>query len=231
MGGRGAGRAGGGGRGTVTAGSGGSAAGLGGSPSSGAGAAGAGGIGGAAGQAEAGGRGSAGDAGRMGGAGVDAGGGAPGGHGGSAGAAGVGPAPGFPCDGTKHCNAGERCSSCNTGEGIFGLCTPDPVRDPDGYQAATATCPGGITDTYTDCDGPEDCPSGKYCVVGAMPYLLGGLCITEAEFPPTAPGSCCYSCDALPVCTLCWTDTDCPPTMLCLTTGVPNGLRGCRVPD
>jgi hypothetical protein len=136
---------------------------------------------------------------------------------------GAGPKPGFTCFGTEQCSAGERCVACYLGTITLGRCAPNPQQDPAGYQAATSGCVDADAN-YSDCDGPEDCSEGDYCVVAAG--REGGRCQADAAPEPT---SCCFSCDAPPVCTLCWIDNDCPMGFLCTPTdGAPNDVGGCR---
>ena len=136
---------------------------------------------------------------------------------------GDGPKPGFACYGTEHCDAGERCVDCTMVEITLGRCAPDPDRDPSGYAAATANCLG-VGTRYSDCDGPEDCAHGQYCVVAGN--QVGGQCQAE---PAPEPASCCFTCDATPVCTLCWVDNDCPMGFLCgPVSAAPNDVGGCR---
>lgn len=136
---------------------------------------------------------------------------------------GAGPKPGFGCYGTATCGAGQRCVDCDTGALTVGRCTPDPNRDPAGYQAAVADCLR--TPSYSDCDGPEDCVAGEYCVIANN--RVNGQCQTD---PAPNPATCCFSCDATPVCTLCWIDNDCPMGFLCAPTtgGAPNDVGGCQ---
>jgi hypothetical protein len=139
---------------------------------------------------------------------------------------GAGPMPGFGCSGTTTCKTGERCVDCNEGEIYEALCAPDPDQDPSGYRAATAACLTILG--YTECDGPEDCAKGEYCAYNSGANY-GAKCQSE---PATAPASCCFICDATPVCTLCWNDTDCPVGYLCMPApGAPNGVGGCRVAE
>jgi hypothetical protein len=115
---------------------------------------------------------------------------------------------------------------CNQGELTTGRCAPDPVTDPDGYRAATTSCLT-VGSRYSDCDGPEDCASGQYCVFAGN--QLAGVCRAE---PAPEPAACCFTCDAPPVCTLCWSDEDCPAGYSCAPNGAsPNNVGGCRVAE
>jgi hypothetical protein len=131
--------------------------------------------------------------------------------------------PGFSCYGTDHCDTGDRCVECDTGEITLGRCTPNPDKDPTGYQTAVASCLS-VGTHYGDCDGPEDCPHGEYCVVAGLPTIA--QCQTD---PAPPPATCCFTCDALPACTLCWIDNDCPMGFLCVpVSGSPNNVGGCQ---
>jgi len=151
-----------------------------------------------------------------------------GGYGGNTGGTGSsvggdGPKPGFGCYGSAHCDPGERCLDCTMAEITLGRCAPDPERDPNGYASATASCLG-IGPNYSDCDGPEDCGAGEYCVVANATTL--GRCQAA---PAPEPATCCFTCDAGPVCTFCWVDNDCPMGFLCQpASGAPNHVGGCR---
>ena len=88
---------------------------------------------------------------------------------------------------------------------------------------------GGMSSTGMECDEPEDCAEGEYCV-----YPKGGkgraVCSSEPVVDP--PISCCFTCDSIPVCTLCRTEDDCPETFICVPApGAPNGLGGCRLAE
>ncbi len=136
---------------------------------------------------------------------------------------GAGPKPGFPCVDPPWCDPGERCVDCSVGERTRTVCAPDPNRDSAGYQAAVANC-FGTTLNYSDCDGPEDCSQGEYCVIANG--RVSGQCQTE---PAPNPAACCFTCDAPPVCTLCWIDNDCQMGFLCApTNGTPNDVGGCQ---
>jgi hypothetical protein len=137
---------------------------------------------------------------------------------------GAGPKPGFACYGGDRCKPGERCVECDSGEDLVSeICTPSPTKDPSGYAAATASCL--IVRSWFDCDGPEDCPHGEYCVLA--PDRIGGQCQTD---PAPDPATCCFTCDiSRPMCTLCWVDNDCQMGFLCTPTeGAPNDVGGCQ---
>lgn len=139
---------------------------------------------------------------------------------------GDGPKPGFDCDGAEHCDRGERCVDCALGASSVGLCAPNPDEDAEAYRAAVAGC-RGVGSDFSDCDGPEDCASGEYCVVADG--RTSGRCQSE---PGSELATCCFSCDAPPICTLCWIDNDCPMGFLCSPTdGAPNDVGGCRAAD
>lgn len=87
---------------------------------------------------------------------------------------------------------------------------------------------GGMSTGMT-CDDPADCADGEYCVF-ARGGMGGAVCSTEPVVDP--PLSCCFTCDAIPVCTLCRTEDDCPATFICVAApGAPNGLGGCRLAE
>lgn len=177
------------------------------------------------------GAGGTGDNGGLGGAGGDQGGVGPGtaGQGGST-VGGQGPAPGFPCFGDNlTCETGQRCISCQETETAYSArCAPDPEVDPDGYAASSADCIG--VPRYSTCDGPEDCPDGTYCAY--LPSEFGPHCVTQEGLPMAERATCCFTCDATPVCTLCWNDGDCPATLICVPQPAsPRGVGGCRIPD
>jgi len=141
---------------------------------------------------------------------------------------GQGPAPGFPCFGDALCDTGKRCVACETSGTYRSLCVPDPDEDASGYAAATTECTTILR--YVDCDGPEDCAEDEYCA-----WVMGGLgahCVTEAELPDPVTATCCFECSALPVCTLCWNDADCPATQVCVAqAGSPRNVGRCRLPE
>jgi hypothetical protein len=174
--------------------------------------------------------GSSGNGGNAGG-GAGSGGSRPGGAGGSSGSGssvgGEGPAPGFPCFDQGDCVSGTRCVTCRLGEVDYtSFCAPDPDKDPNGYETATEDC---IEEPrYSDCDGPEDCPQGKYCAYTTSNFRAH--CVTESDLPTVS--TCCFTCDAAPICTLCWNDSDCPEALVCVQAPVaPRGVGGCRVPQ
>ena len=135
---------------------------------------------------------------------------------------------GFACD-SRHCAAGELCVGCLVPQLGTGLdCVPDPRREPEAYAASDAShCmfPRG----YIDCDGPEDCPPGLYCVLGAVGLAYGAQCLQQ---PPEPDRSCCFDCDAvvLPLCALCAVDSDCPAGNVCIPppAGYRPDMGGCE---
>lgn len=171
-----------------------------------------------------------GNAGRGGGASGEAGsplGGAAGSAGNASSVGGQGPAPGFQCFTADTCESGERCVSCRSGVAYSGRCVPDPDRDPAGYDAGIGGCDSVAS--YTDCDGPEDCGASEYCAY-TFAGPVGAHCVTSAQLPAATPSPCCFTCDALPVCTLCWTDADCPTPQHCAPQGgAPRGVGGCQL--
>jgi len=141
---------------------------------------------------------------------------------------GEGPGPGFPCFTAAPCAHGQRCVSCEQGDTYVGLCTPDPDADPAGYEAATASCASVLR--YSECDGPEDCAASEYCAYTTG--SIGAHCVTEAELPNPVTANCCFTCDAGPVCTLCWNDADCPEALSCVgNPAAPRHVGGCRPPN
>jgi hypothetical protein len=105
----------------------------------------------------------------------------------------------------------------------YALCVPDSASDPAGYQAATASC--DFVTELTDCDGPEDCAKGEYCVFG-LHNLAASFCSPD---PAPEPEACCFTCDTVVPCTLCWTSADCAAGNLCApTAGSPQAIGGCQ---
>ena len=141
---------------------------------------------------------------------------------------GQGPTQGLACSGTDACVAGERCVACSTAEGSHWTCAPHPDEDPSGYEAATSKCDSVIR--YNECDGPEDCPDGRYCAnTSGNGDGPGSRCLAEEDLPFPMP--CCYTCGALPECTLCWNDLDCPDSLRCFPNAdAPGGIGDCRMP-
>ncbi len=129
-------------------------------------------------------------------------------------------ADGIDCyGGGGQCAPGEQCVTCDASW----LCVPDPARDPNGYATATADCTS--TDLVAECDGPEDCAKGEYCVSGPSGKALR---CSPAE-PGMTPLDCCLPCfEAGTSCTLCWTDADCPAGESCTAKQVwTNDVGGC----
>jgi hypothetical protein len=147
------------------------------------------------------------------------GGGAPG-NGGAGGA--TDPLLGVSCDSAR-CAPGQACVHCRSESAASSerICVPHPVRDPDGYAAATAGCLP--TTIYDDCDGPEDCASGEFCV--AREAQDGFM--RCRSMPAMDLGSCCFSCGAPTSCTLCRTSDDCPDERSCEPVEIA-GLMGCH---
>jgi len=160
-------------------------------------------------------------------------GGTGGGASGEAGAGGSGGTrepDGWMCGNSLRCDPGQLCTGCTTSGGSSLVCVPNPDRDPAGFAAATEDCEASVGDHFADCDGPEDCPSDRYCVWGSDPQAsFGGQCVTEAELPNPFTASCCFSCGALPLCILCETEADCPDMLECVEEiDVPSSVNGCR---
>jgi hypothetical protein len=145
-----------------------------------------------------------------------------GGSTGEAGADGADPLLGVECD-NQRCLPGNVCVACPAPGGLEWLCVPHPVTEPAAHADATAQCLPRPVD-YNECDGPEDCPPDDYCV--ARQGIDGGQRCRDAPSP--ASGSCCFTCGALPDCTLCRDDSDCPDGRTCAV--VYENLKGCK-PD
>jgi hypothetical protein len=151
-------------------------------------------------------------------AGASTGGTAGGAAGGEAGAGGLDPLLGVDCRNT-HCGAGDVCVFCGSPVGADYRCAPHPVTAPEAYAMATASCdpaPYG----YNECDGPEDCPSDRYCV--AKDGVDGRQRCRSTT--PSRP-FCCFTCNASVDCTLCRNDSDCPEDEGCGI--VFETLKGC----
>jgi hypothetical protein len=165
---------------------------------------------------------------------MSAGRGAEGGASGESGTGGTGGMPvegdGFICQSPERCDSGERCTPCTTSNGMLLVCVPNPEEDPAGFAAATEDCASGVGEHFSECDGPEDCPSDRYCVWGNdQQAAYGGPCLTEDELPQPQQATCCFTCGALPLCVTCRTDADCPDTLECVPfVGAPSGVNGCR---
>jgi hypothetical protein len=104
-------------------------------------------------------------------------------------------------------------------------CVPHPVDDRAGFDEAVEECLSEPT-TYEECDGPEDCESGEYCVAASGPEGLSRCRAT----PATGFETCCFACNALLNCTLCRTSADCPAERSeCEPVQMgPAGLLGCQ---
>jgi hypothetical protein len=134
----------------------------------------------------------------------------------------MGPQVGVGCEGVV-CLPGQACILCvlegaSTSER---LCVPHPIDDPMGYASATTAC--RTTTVFNDCDGPEDCAAGEYCV--AREGVDG---FQRCRSMPSTELSCCFSCGALTDCTLCNTTEDCPDGEVC--EPATSELMGCRRP-
>lgn len=137
---------------------------------------------------------------------------------------GEGPAPGFACFTADVCETGERCVVCHRDVDYDSMCVPDPDADPAGYATSTADCDDILR--YVTCDGPEDCPEGRYCAW--TEHSQGAHCVTSDELPTVPVGLCCFTCSSLPICTLCWNDADCPAEQECVAQeAAPRGIGGC----
>ncbi|HET7539623.1 MAG TPA: hypothetical protein VFK05_07120 [Polyangiaceae bacterium] len=147
-------------------------------------------------------------------------------------------ADGFHCGGSLECPIGALCMFC--GSDYF--CAPDPQLDHAGHAAAVAHCPNA--DTLPEgsflvgqCDGPEDCANGEYCVakrdIAHYPLLL--LCSPAPGLSPIDCSclGCWYEKQGLHSCTLCRQDADCQPGDVCDPGSVGlwnNDVRGCHAP-
>jgi hypothetical protein len=127
------------------------------------------------------------------------------------------PLAGFACGAALHCAVIERCVSCQRSVTQYDLlCVPDPDRDPAGYADQTRDCQSARD--FTDCDGPEDCKSGQFCIVdGVTPHC--------SDVP--SPASC-WACN-LARGQFCHVDGDCPSGLICTDDiGFGSGIRGCQ---
>jgi hypothetical protein len=122
----------------------------------------------------------------------------------------------------QRCLPGNVCVTCTGASGLQGLCAPHPTIDSDGYAEATAQCEPRPRE-YDECDGPEDCAENQYCVARQGGDDGGQRC---RDMPSPASGSCCFTCGALPDCTLCRDDSDCPEGRSCSV--VYEALMGCK---
>jgi hypothetical protein len=167
----------------------------------------------------------------MGGTGTAASGGSSGASGSASTVGGEGPAHGFGCFSAGTCEPGDRCVVCDTDnvdDRYVERCAPDPDKDSAGYQTATADCIEVVR--YLECDGPEDCEAGEYCAILDR-TVLSPHCVREEDLPDPLFADCCYVCDWF-MCTLCWSDADCPETQVCLEqVGALRGVGGCRPPE
>lgn len=160
-------------------------------------------------------------------AGVGASGGAGGLSGSGSSVGGEGPVSGFDCEG-KPCVPGELCIRCLSDPKTFVRCVHRPDLDEGEYRLDTDDCDS--IHPQAECDGPEDCADNEYCAY--VSSEVGPRCLTDSELPEPLLSTCCFTCDASPQCVLCWNDSDCPETLLCIgPTGAPHGAGGCRVPD
>jgi hypothetical protein len=125
---------------------------------------------------------------------------------------------GFPCGLQARCVPRERCISCQRALLVYELlCVPDPDRDPNGYAAQTRDC-ASVRD-FSDCDGPEDCASGEFCIVDDA---RGARCNSEPVLNP------CWGCD-LAKGTFCHVDEQCPVGMHCSGgIGYGENIFGCQ---
>lgn len=152
------------------------------------------------------GKGTAGDA-TMGGA------GAAGGEGPASGGAGL--EDGWPC-GEQRCSVGQSCIRCTIQDHTVQRCVPNADQDATGFANANADCEYPVY-AREDCDGPEDCAAGQYCV---------GRQSTRCEAAPATRPFCCFYCNAIAECTLCHTTQDCAPGETCEPNDAPG--KGCH---
>jgi hypothetical protein len=137
---------------------------------------------------------------------------------GEAGAGSTEPLLGVGCR-NSHCVPGEVCVICSMPEGAEWRCVPHPVTAPEAYETATASCEP-VPFNYSECDGPEDCPSDQYCVAAE-----GADGRQRCRSAPAVRPFCCFTCNALVNCTLCRNDGDCPEGEACGI--VYESLKGC----
>ncbi len=130
--------------------------------------------------------------------------------------------------GGVQCTPNEQCMMCNS----TWLCVAKPALDPSGYALAVSQC-GGTLALIAECDGPEDCPDGQYCVYGQTGR--NARCSTT---PAVDAIDCCLECfDGMAACTFCHSDTDCPAGQACDSpnawpdrSGDTDGYsKGCKV--
>ncbi|HVY29566.1 MAG TPA: hypothetical protein VHB79_23565 [Polyangiaceae bacterium] len=129
---------------------------------------------------------------------------------------------GFPCRGSW-CEPGQACLTCclADGAGCSSRCVPHPALDPAGYDDESALCQAPLR--FDECDGPEDCAAGQFCV--AREGAKDGF--RRCRDAPSTVHSCCFACDALTDCTLCHDSHDCPVGESCQPNLVDDGM-GCR---
>lgn len=153
-------------------------------------------------------------------------GGQPAGGAAEAGGAGAGGAAegalGIECDGAT-CVIGQACVFCVTEDASGRICVPHPERDPTGYAAAIAGCASQPTESFDDCDGPEDCEPAQFCVARA-----GADAFMRCRDMPSTEHSCCFDCGALADCTICRNDQHCPEGEACSRV-IDVGIKGCVV--
>ncbi|WP_437934852.1 hypothetical protein [Sorangium sp. So ce341] len=106
-----------------------------------------------------------------------------------------------------------------------------------GFSASIAATPSidEVTEgTYLigECDGPEDCANGEYCV--AMRNIILNIQCSPDPGPPPVDCSCLGCWDdghgLLRSCTLCRSDADCGAGEVCSSRTVGlwrNDVRGC----
>ncbi len=130
-------------------------------------------------------------------------------NGGGAPAAGEGGAPsepvgdGFPCE-RDTCVPGEVCVNCDFfGNALPLICAPDPELDEAGYDARVEEAGCLAVNPAWECDGPEDCALGKYCVASNDLSYPMGACVSALP------------CEAPPSCVICRSDNDCPGRSSC----------------
>jgi len=126
---------------------------------------------------------------------------------------------GFACGVQLRCVPAERCVTCERALLTYELlCVPDPDRDPNGYAEQTRDCMS--VRVFRDCDGPEDCASGEFCIVN-MADAIGARCDSQPVLNP------CWSCNAVRG-TFCHVDEHCPVGTHCGDVGYGQDIRGCQ---
>lgn len=142
-------------------------------------------------------------------------------EGGGDGAGGASQGPlGIECDAAT-CMIGQACVFCVTEDSSVRICVPHPERDATGYAAATEACASQPTQSFDDCDGPEDCEPHQFCVARA-----GADSFMRCRDMPSTLHSCCFDCGALADCTICRNDRDCPDGETC-SRAIRDGFKGC----